>query len=433
MKAIVALILSAVITFAEPFGETLGLAVKFSQGEPWSARGNLLELKVKWVRDHQDWKEVERSPGVYEFSQSLKDRLAFYRDHGIGVVFGLWYGNPVAYPSDPFNVEAYGNYAREVAKRLKALGIRFVLECWNEPHNFEIRPRLGGDWVGHPPSPWLDRYVAMVHSAVQKVKAFDPNIKLLTCDDMWAIHYWFLDKGLPSALDGFAFHPYAQPAPEIAAIDYWTDWASPYGTPRENILHMVDENRCFRSACRRLREKGLERLGRDPELWITEVGWNLKWISESEVAKWLPRIFIAAADAGVKATCWFSSRDVVDGPMGLVDNNGNKRKAYFAFKTMSEELREYELVSQVVGLDTPTTGPQVYLFRKGNEFKAVAWVVGSEQYAYINLPVTGGATAVDYLGSPVPVAGGQFTLISYPIYISGFVPIAPPTNLRIIQ
>ena len=49
---------------------------------------------------------------------------------------------------------AYSSFAREIAKRLKAFGIEFVLELWNEPHNFVIRPKLGGDWVGNPPSPW---------------------------------------------------------------------------------------------------------------------------------------------------------------------------------------------------------------------------------------------------------------------------------------
>src|SRR5690606_22611445 len=95
-----------------------------------------------------------------------------------------------------------------VARELKKAGVRFVLEVWNEPHNFQIRPTVGGEWNGRPPSPWIEHYLKMVRETVERVKEFDQEIKILSDEDMWVLHYWFLEGGLPSALDGFAFHPY---------------------------------------------------------------------------------------------------------------------------------------------------------------------------------------------------------------------------------
>ena len=351
-----------------PIGEMVGINVKFSQGEPQSALSLLKELKVSWVRDTVHWPRMEPSAGNYvAFPSAFQQRLAFYKENDIGVVFGLWYDNPVAYPNSPDNLhhsidpQAYGRYAVAIARLLKESGVRFVLEIWNEPHNFVIRKMLGGNWNAKPPSPWVDHYIEMVHQAVKQVKAYDPEIELLGDDDMWVIHYWFLEKGLPSNLDGLAFHPYVNNVPEIAAVRQDTDWARPFT--------LVDADGSFKSAVRRLREQCQSKMGRVPELWITEWGFPVGGklpngtISEDTVAAFLPRAFITAAAAGVRALCWFSSQDSVDGPMGLRSNDGKLRKAFGAFRTMTEQIGDHVLVRQVMGQDHPTSGVQAYLFR----------------------------------------------------------------------
>lgn len=285
------------------FGETVGLNVKYSQGEPQSDLPMLKELGVKWVRDGVSWPELEPVAGQYApFSAAFEERLKFYKANKIGIVFLLAYENTKAYPDTPenphhsLNARAFGGYAVEAAKRLKASGVRFVLEVWNEPHNFTIAKQLGGEWNAKLPSPWVDHYVNMVSEAVSQVKAYDPQVKLLDDDDMWIIHYWYLEKGLPKNLDGFAFHPYAggSSGPEMAAVGQDTGWTKPFV--------VTDADRSFSSAVRRLREQGLAKMGKSPALWATEWGWGIgekapytlltpdAKITEDAVAAYVPRL-----------------------------------------------------------------------------------------------------------------------------------------------
>ena len=406
------------------FREIIGLQVKFYQGQPQSDLPSLSDLRVRWVREEIGWDQIEPSPGRYrEFPPALKERLAYYRQHDIGVVFLLAYSNSVAYPATreapyrPADPEAFGRYAVEVARILRAEGVSFVLELWNEPHN-SLRPLVGGAWNGKPPSPWVDHYVKMVREAVKQVKSFDPTIKLLTDDDMWILHYWFLEAGLPRELDGFAFHPYTKGNPEEAAVDFYTDWVKPFT--------VVDPDRSFGSAVRRLREQGQTKLGKSPEMWITEWGWPIGGnsgkgeVSEEVLAGFLPRAFIMAEAAGVQVMCWFSAQDTVDGPMGLTTNDGKRRKSYYAFKTMSEQLGDYVLVRQVGGAKHPTSGVQAFLFHGVRDDKLVVWNVdGSQQHLALH-----GATAIDALGNPVSPeqgysGGARISFGSAPIYVSG--------------
>jgi hypothetical protein len=85
--------------------------------------------------------------------------------------------------------------------------VEFVFEVLNEPHNFVLRRMFGGEWHGQPPCPWLDHYMKMLHAAVREVKAFDPDIKVLSDEDCTIIHYRFLEAGLPRILTVSHFIP----------------------------------------------------------------------------------------------------------------------------------------------------------------------------------------------------------------------------------
>ena len=362
------------------FEDTMCLQVKFAQGQPLHDLEMVRELGVKWVREEIAWPSIEPRRGVYQpLPETLKTRLNFYKANDIGVIFIMAYENPVAYPNTPqaphdfVNPLAFGRYTAYMARQLKGSGVKFVVELWNEPHNsaFARKEHLGGNWQGAPPSPWVDHYVKMVDEAVKRIKAVDPTIPVITNDDMWIVHYHFLEKGLPKTLDGFAVHPYVQGPPEITAVAHDTDWTRPY--------QVVDQDRSFESAVRRLKEQGLKKMGKIPNIWITEWGWPVGGnsptgpLSESKVAVYLPRAFILAANAGVQNTCWFSSMDGPDGPMGLKTNDGRKRPAYAAFLNMSQTLAKTKFECELKQ-NEPNSTKRTFAFKRS---ESDDWIIAS--------------------------------------------------------
>jgi hypothetical protein len=404
---------------AHTFGDSIGINVKFSQGEPLSDLPLLKELGVRWVRDSVDWRTMEPVAGRYiPFPESFRQRLVFYKQNNIGVVFGLWYDNTVAYPNStaqPFHsadADAYGNYAAEIARQLKQSGVRFVIELYNEPHN--SLKWLGGNWNGKPPAAWLDQYVRMVTSATSRVKALDPTIRLFANDDMWIIQYWYLEKGLPAQLDGLSVHPYVKNWPEIAAVAQDTDWVRPFD--------VVDADRSFTSCVRRLRDHAADKLGHTPAIWVTEWGWSIgdtvadAPMTQDILAGLLPRAFITSADAGVEVLCWFSIQDNVDGPMGLTDNKGNHRKTFAALARLSTELAPATAMHHVLGQDHPACGVQVYRFDLPTGNKLVAWNIDGTSDAILSNAT--GTHLRDVFGKAVEMeAGHRVQLSRSPLYI----------------
>jgi hypothetical protein len=414
-----------------PFKEIMGLGVKFSQGQPLRQLGMLDELGVHWVRDTVMWSEMEPTSGKYsELPRAFQTRLDYYKEHDIGVVFMLAYGNDRAYPATPdkpfapIDPDALGRYAVHIAKALKQSGVRFVLEVWNEPHNFVVRPMVGGAWNAKPPSPWVQHYVNMVNQVVKQVKAADPSVQVIDCDDMWVLHYWFIEQGLNKELDGFGVHPYSGPnsiGPEVAAVYHDTDWTKPF--------HVVDADRSFRSAVQRLRDKGTAAQARTPDIWITEWGWAVGErsphgpLSERQVAAYLPRAYIAAAAAGVKVLCWFSSQDSVDGPMGLLANDGSERPSFDAYLTMSRQLGALTLDRQLLGAKSTTQGVQAYLFKgQAEHSKLVIWAMDDTNHA-LKLPNSWKVSStVNFLGEKIKPTelNGQsvWKITTEPLYLT---------------
>jgi hypothetical protein len=414
-----------------PFGESICLNVKFAQGQPEEELSTLEDLGVHWVRDGVLWRDIEVTPGVFgPFPSAFTRRLVYYRKHGMGLVFILGYANSAAYPPTadaplrPIDPSALARYAVEIARRLKESGTHFVLEIWNEPHNFVIRQLVGGAWNGAPPSPWIQYYVRMVDEVTARVKAIDPSITLLDDEDMWVLHYRFLEAGLPAALDGFAFHPYTKFRPERTVVTPDTN--------RPPSYVCADPDSSFESAVRRLRDEGAKTLAAPPQMWVTEWGWKLGSsgpdgpITEDTLVAYLPRAYILAANAGVRDLCWFSSEDSVDGPMGLMTNNGLKRKPYFAFRAMTKELGALEFVRQVAGSGHRTSGFQAFLFcQPCGLCKLAIWNVdeGVGRFRLVGTLAT--ARAMDALGSPVTperAADGAAAISvgQAPIYLDGF-------------
>lgn len=368
------------------FESGMCLQVKFNQGQPLQDLSMVKALGVKWVRESIAWAKLEKTKGVYEpFPEDFKKRLHFYKENDVGVVFVLAYDNYAAYPNTPqdlaasVNPMAFAKYAEYIARELKKYGVRYVIELWNEPHGkgHKLRDKFGGNWNGKPPSPWLDHYVLMVNEAVKRIKAYDSSVKVISDDDMWVLHYHFLEKGLHKELDGFAIHPYnGGKPPEMTAAKYNSDWTRPY--------QVVDMDQSFESAVRRLKEQGLKKMGKTPTIWSTEWGWRVGESSstgpmtEATIAAYLPRAYILAESAEVESTCWFSSQDRADGAFGLKTNDGRYRPAYDAYLKLSQTLAKTSFKCELKSPDGSTT-KRAFAFQKStdNPSNATGWVIAS--------------------------------------------------------
>jgi hypothetical protein len=273
----------------------------------------------------------------------------------------------------------------------------------------------------------------MVTEVTRSIKQLDPSIPLLDDDDMWVLHYRFLEAGLPAKLDGFAIHPYTrhQPSagveswfpPEHTAIGSNTPWVLPFVA--------VDDDASFESAVRRLRDTGAHGRSSAPAIWITE--WGYKFgdqssdgpLTEDLVAAYLPRAYILSANAGVRALCWFSSADRNDGPWGLTANDGRRRKPYYALRALTRELAAFSFVGQVAGAKRRTAGAQAFLFcRQGVTCTVVAWNIDNPQGRIRLAGPLAPASADDVLGVPlVPRADVNgvpvLPLGKAPIYLRG--------------
>ena len=404
------------------FGEAVGLVVHFNQGETLRHLADLKNLGVKWVRDEESWGRVEKKKGQYIWPAKRKRRLKFYKENGIGVIFALTYAaNKNVYPGDPYNPKGFGAYAVAAAKLHEDAGVNVVLEIFNEPHNFGLRKKYGGKPSGSKDCAWIDHYIKMANEAVKQVKAYDSKIKLITDEDVWSNHYWFLDGNLDKRLDGFAIHPYTShartPGPEV----------SHYGTvyPPWTI---ADNDRSSRSLMRRLRAQYMEKLEHPAEMYITEWGHQVGGkgftgstpkMTEDDIVAYLVRAYINGVAAGARVVCWHVSQDMGDGPMGLIRNNQTKRKTYYALKNMVKQLGDYQLVKQVAGMNNTTRGIQAYLFKGDNDYKLVAWNIDGSVNAKLDPASKQTIKVSSSLGKAMDFSLSSFKLGRSPVYIEG--------------
>ena len=385
------------------FGEAVGLQAPFTQytkladGGPW-----FVDLGIKWAREDMNAYSIEPSPGMYQFNDrfgnasgvpTMHERFQFYADNNIHVIVVVGGVNTRAYPKEQgeggvYPVEAYGDYALAVAKQLETYGNDFIIEIMNEPVNF-MRGALnkagnkqgGGNQQGGSPSgdvaAWMKRYVAMANNAIQKIKAYNPKIKVIAGESaIWAIsNYWMVQAGIDSRMDGFIIHPYWKPFPGKGNnynVPYWK---------------MINDDQSRRSNIQRTGYEFEKKFGHRVPPYSTEVGFSDMTVGgggahdkqkPEVIAAYLPREFITEFAAGVEVIQWFvlkSPSAKFGDPFGLVSMKGHeKRKAYFSMKTMVKQLADYKMIDQIAGRESTVAGTQAYLFKNdANNYKLVIW------------------------------------------------------------
>jgi len=351
------------------FRSCFGVSCHFAQGMPLSAMDWLTDIGATWMRAEIYWHTVERAPGVYAVPDEAQAWIDEAARRGLNISLHLGYSNE-AY-DNPWDPDAYARYAAFVAQTLR--GKVQVYHCVNEPHNFGFSSYYGGQWNGAGDSPWIGKYAELVRNTAAAVHQVAPEIPIMPDEDVYVNHYRFLDAGLGPYVPALSIHPYTHDStpPEM------TKWAHP--TPMDDPYQVADEDGSFVSMLRRLRQHGEDTTGRQFEVWATEWGYLVPdWVDEETAAGYLVRMYIVSFANRVRVVCWHNLQDWGDGAFGLVDNGGNKRLTYFAYKQMAETLGDTYLIRQVRGQHNPTRGIHAYLFGRDEQRILVLWNVDNK-------------------------------------------------------
>ncbi len=352
-----------------PFRSCLGVSCHFAQGMPLSAMDWLADIGATWVRDECPWSSVEPRRGEYRVPDRARQWIDEAARRGLKIILHLGYSNE-AY-ENPWDPDAYARYAAFLADALKDKVQAY--HCVNEPHNFGFMQYYGGQWNGAGDSPWIEKYAELVRKAAAAVHQVAPDIPVMPDEDVYVNHYRFLDAGLGPYVYALSIHPYTHSSipPEV------TQWAHP--TPMDDPYQVADEDGSFVSVLRRLRQYAQQKTGRQFELWATEWGYPVPdWVDEETAAGYLVRMYVVSFASSVRVVCWHNLQDWGDGPFGLVDNEGNKRLTYFAYKQMAQTLGPLRLLRQVRGQHNPTRGVHAYLFGGGEQRVLALWNVDNQ-------------------------------------------------------
>jgi hypothetical protein len=190
----------------------LGVNIHFTRDD--RALDIIKAAGFKWVRMDLVWIDVEKKPGVYDFSAYDK-LISSLNARGLKALFILDYGNLLytsawnAPPVTDAARAAFGKFAKACAKHFAGNNIAY--EIWNEPN-------LAFFWASPNPAD----YAALSRLAVSKVKEGDPRAEVavgaLSGMDLSYLEP-FLSAGGARGADAVSVHPYRQHGPETVSDD----------------------------------------------------------------------------------------------------------------------------------------------------------------------------------------------------------------------
>ena len=346
---------------ADPLSSPFGAMTHFAQGMSLDVLPLLKKIGICSNRDEHYWADVEKTKGVYRFSDYDNAYMKACQDNGVHPLIELTFGNKYyddpAGPSTPAGYKGYGDYAQAI---LKQYGKQIHwLEVWNE---------YNGSW--QPPIARTDfakYYTEMLKVAYARIKEARPDVKVLGgAAVLVPLPYFeeiFKNGGL-DFMDAVVIHPYR---------------GTPEGVDRE-VADLQELIRTYNQ-------------GRDKPIWVTETGrytqdefdWEkgrqMYEMGRAEGARYLPRQYTLLLKQKVAKIYWYLASDHMNFVgMGLLRSYGNEASgmgrlavapSYVSYANLIRELDGASYVEQEA--NQAYTRVHVYLFRRGNENIRVCW------------------------------------------------------------
>jgi spore germination protein YaaH len=287
--------------------------------------GHIQALGFRWVKFQMPWKDVEPSPGNYQWG-TWDDVIGAYSAAGIKVLLSIPKAPDWARPAgDNRSVEGppadYGTFAAflgQVAQRYT--GRVQAIEVWNEQN-------LWYEGGGSPMPP--DRYVAMLSAAYQAIKAADPNMIVVSgaptpagevggfaIDDVNYLSGMYA-AGLKNVSDAIGAHPSGYNCPATAD---WQTVQDPTATHFRGPFDNRHHSWCFRGTMESYRNVMVANGDSAKTIWATEFGWassaspapNYEYAADNtleEQAQWTVEAYQMAKQWGWAGTMFLWNLD----------------------------------------------------------------------------------------------------------------------------
>ena|GEM_PF-898771 len=350
------------------------------------------------VRLDLGWSSVERTPGVYDFSQfdALIPALAA---RGMRLHLIVDYANDLypALDSQQFRtttLPAFAAVARAFAKRF--VGHNISYEIWNEPNTERFWPVSAG------PS----GFAALCTAAAVALHQGDPSAKV-SLGGLAGFDYDFLSAiladGAGQGADAIGVHPYRKEGGESVGYD---------------LL--------------RLRTFVSNQASPAPVIWSTEWGYSSTWEGDghgaaerTRQAQLVARATLSSWAVGLPLIAVYSLRDDGSDPtnaehnFGLIQSDYTEKPALVAVRTLSRLARGRPLAGL---LDTGFSRLHGMKFNGPSDTVIALWSEYVGRPISVELPPD--ATAVSFLGEPRALAhtasGQELTLQESdgPVYVT---------------
>jgi hypothetical protein len=322
---------------------------------------------IKFVRMDFDWQQIEKSPGLYDWS-AYDELMLHLKQRGMRPIYILDYTHSAyepkvqsrfalephtpemhtASPRHPESIAAFARWAAASAKHFRKDPV--IWEIYNEPN--------GDFWK---PKPNADEYAALALATAKAVREANRSATIVgpaLSGFEWPFMETFLKSGVLQYIDAVSVHPYRdhKRPPETAGADY---------TRQRGMIEQYAPK---------------SRRGKIPIL-SGEWGYssNTKGVSVDTQGEFAVRQQLSNLLNGVPLSIWYDwQNDGLDPDdneqnFGIVNNDLSPKPGYLALKTMTQELSGYRLSRRMEGFGE---SDYVLIFsRRRTHDKIAAWTL----------------------------------------------------------
>ena len=271
----------------------------------------MAEIGLKVMRTPQSsWSALEREKGQWDWT-ALDEQCQYLEDHGFEYDMIL-IGNPKWNKADPpgsmpvNNLDGWSEYVKQVVGRYKDRVHRY--EIWNEPPNFTGKDQTPGD------------YANLVFATYEAAKSVDPDCQIGLAAKSAHVSYLrqTILAGGKDHFDYIVLHPYEV----LGGLTKDTGAEAVYMNVSRAVRKMLADHNPAKV---------------DVPIVFTELGINAD-DGEEVQANGLVKAYVMGIAQGISNIQWFEGRDGDSGPMGLLNQQGEPRKAYFAMEALIEHF-----------------------------------------------------------------------------------------------